>query len=616
VKDMITLANVRMERKLIVVFLFLLILPISILSYFSYTNYAASVKNNTIVYVNEVSAQIISKLDDYIEDMTRVTAIPAYMDEIIEGLEMSNQYYSQVQHYRPLDQQERIRMEPSIQLSLQRKIESSINFINNIKKGASSVYLFDNFGNAYYRIKVGGVRSDINETYPKWRDKARAANGKSVLVSTQEFTNNLNSTKYVFTVVREVMNRTYESAGMIAVDANISVIEDLVKDLDQVTQGETMIVDEQNLVIFDSDMKYLTQDFSNNELVKRAAGPSGSFYATIDGEDWLVIYSQSPETKWKVFITMPVKELTKDVVMIRDVTMVVTLIITGFALIISIILSFAITKPLRKMMNLMKEVQNGNLNVSFSVKHRDEIGKLGSHFNRMILRIKQLIQEIYAMELRKKEAELNALQTQINPHFIYNTLESIRMTAEINNDEEVSDMTLILGKLLRYSINIQKGIVTVEQELEHLKNYVKLLNYRYTDKFSLRIALLPKAVLNYEMIKLIYQPIVENSMYHGLDEDKGEMTIDISYAVKADFFEIYILDNGLGMDNEILLKLQAALLNTDDSDPKGGIGLRNVNERIRLYYGNAYGLLINSWPGSGTEVTIRLPHSTLKEDSP
>jgi Predicted signal transduction protein with a C-terminal ATPase domain len=602
----------RMEGKLFIVFLFLIILPIGALSYISAERYSDSIERNTVTYVSQISDTMISKLDDYMEDMKKISIIPSYLDEIKEGLKISNKYYESLpMHQNDTDQlvgDSRGGLSGE-ELQLLRRVEGSIYFLNNIKStGSNSVYLFDRYGHYYFTTKSEGIRQDLPSVYEEWKELAYAQHGTPVLVSTQEVSGRSGS-RYVFSVVREIIDTNFESLGMIAVDANIDVIENIVKDLDDATRGTTLIVDNTGRVVFDSEKKYLAQNMQSSDLLKMASGVSGSFHTNIDGESVLSIYHESQNTGWKIFVAIPQDKLMGDAMRIRNVTVVSAIAITGFALLISMIFTFALTKPLRSLVRLMKTVQTGNLDVTFPVKGRDEIGVVGSAFNRMIVRVKSLLHDVYWAGQRKNEAELEALQNQINPHFIYNTLESIRMTAVINDDTEVSDMAQLLGKLLRYGIGSGTETVSLAMELEHLEMYLQLLNYRYGDnRFELTV---PSGNVDMSMpiMKLLFQPIVENAVYHGMDESKPKMTICLKYDEVGSDRLFTISDDGVGMDQTTLKRLRSTLNNQERKVSEGGrgIGLRNVHERLKLRFGEGYGISIDSELGVGTNVTVRIP---------
>jgi len=611
----LTLPIGRMEGKLFIVFLFLIILPIGALSYISAQRYTDSIERNTVTYASQVSDLMISKLDDYMEDMKKISIIPSYLAEIKYGLKESNRFYEGIPIESGADT-----VDPSIgraglsneQLQLLRRVEGSIYFLNNIKNGANSVYLFDRYGHSYFVTKSGGVRSDLKKVYQEWKKLAYDAHGYPVLVSTQEVSGSTAGSRYVFTIVREIIDTNFETLGLIAVDANIVVIENIVKDLDKATHGTTLIVDNTGTVVYDSEKKYLAQSMKESDMLLQASGEEGSFHTEVNGEPVLSIYRQSQNTGWKIFITVPEKKLMGEAQRIRGFTIIMAIAIIGFALLISLISIFTLTKPLRSLVRMMKIVQTGNLDVAFPVRRRDEIGLVGSAFNRMIVRVKSLIDDVYMAGQRKKEAELEALQNQINPHFIYNTLESIRMTAVINDDLEVSDMTQLLGKLLRYGMGTGTEMVPLSKELEHLNMYLQLLNYRYGNRFKLELYNFSN--LELPVMKLLFQPIVENAVYHGMDESKPSMIISITYEELGSDHLFTIKDDGLGM-SEHALQLVRRRLNEPkptQEDNGRGIGLRNVHERLKLLFGEGYGISMISKQGAGTEVSVRLSSGVVK----
>jgi len=596
--------EMRMERKLLLVFLIVITLPLTSIGYISYRNYSQSIESTTVAYSSNLLGGMMERLDDYIEDMVRISSVPAYQTDIKRNLDRSNRYYELRQPNAggsvPPDDFDEL-------LAIQRGIESNIKFINNIKRGANTVYVFDRFGTAYFSSEAGGVRLNIEQSYREWMRRAEQSGGEALLFGTQKYTSNLNSEKYAFTVVRKLMDESLHPIGLIAVDASISVIEDRIIELDKLTHGQAIMLDENNTVIYDSNKKRLALGMGGDPLIRKAKGAAGSFYETFEGEESLVIYNTSPDTKWKVLIAIPKKELMKDSIVTRNVTWIATFVSIGLATLISIFSSFALTKPLRKMMRLMRSVQEGDFSVKYPVRHNDEIGMLGRQFNQMIVRIEQLISHIYAMESKKKEAELYALQTQINPHFMYNTLETIRMAAELNDDDQAADMLTVFGKLLRYSIGESKDEVPLELELAHVRLYVELLNYRYPNRFEL-VMDVPEPLRGNPLLKLVLQPIVENSIYHGLDDRKGRMLISLRARQEGERLLLRIEDDGIGMSKDTIDRLNRSFEGmAQPKGKRGGIGLKNVNERIKLHYGSIYGLAVREAAGGGTVIAMTLP---------
>lgn len=597
--------STRMEAKLLIVFVLLILLPIALLTLLSAQRYTQTIERNTVSYASELTDKMISKLDDYTVDMKKISIIPSYLDEIQAGLKLSNDYYAKELGAKGTST-DTSAADDTVKLKIQRKIESSIYFMNNIKEGTSNIYLFDRYGNPYYVIKSGGVRSNLSDYYGNWQQIAHEAHGKPVLVSTQEVTT-VNRKQYVFTVVREIIDKSYNPIGIIAVDANISVITNIVRDLDATTHGTTLILDEQKSVIYDSEQKYLLQNLSDNELLGQVTGKEGSFHIGEKDHSQLVIYRKSEESGWLMLISIPEKQLKSEALRTRNYTTAAAISTMVLALVISLITIFALTKPLRSLVKLMKQVQSGKLDVVFPIRRRDEVGMVGNAFNRMMARIKSLIEDIYRIEQRKKQIELESLQRQINPHFIYNTLESIRMTAVINDDPEVGQMVQLLGQQLRYSIHAGSETVQAEQEWEHLRMYMQLLSYRYGTRYSLKLPEDP-AVGKIEVMKLLFQPIVENAINHAYDEQTGDLVISIGYRQAGGDQYFIVRDEGSGMDEKALQRLRSMLDAEQMPEWEGrGIGLRNVNERLKLRYGVAFGITVDSVAGEGTTVSIKLP---------
>lgn len=598
------LIEMRMERKLLLVFLLLVTMPLTFISYFSYVNYAESTQRTAIRYSTNMLEGMMGRVDDYIEDMVNMTSVPAYQDDIKFNLSRSNEYYAQ---RKQIGDGGSSAATPGFDqlLQIQRGIQGNVSFINNIKRGATSVYIFDLYGNAYSQAQSGGIRQNLAESYRTWEAAASASGGEAVLLGTRKYVSTLNSDKYAFTVVRKIIDKALQPIGLIAVDADMSVIQAQIKTLDDVTQGQTIIVDSAGRVIYSSDRTRMAADISDEPMFANASGDRGSFYGELAGERQLYIYMTSPNTEWKAIAAIPERVLTKDSRVIRNATLAATLATVALALLISTLVSFALTKPLRKMMQLMRTVQDGDFKATFQVRYGDEIGQLGRQFNRMVARIEELIQDIFRSESRRREAEMHALQSQINPHFMYNTLETIRMAAELNDDVDAAEMIQLLGKQLRYSISNVNEEVTLERELVHVSHYVQLLNRRYPNRFRLQTHI-PSELLAYPMAKLLLQPLVENATLHGLDDDKPSMLLQIEARQTDRYVEIKVMDDGLGMEPDTLERLRAKL-KRGVPDPEEGIGLINVNERVKLHGGPACGVEIESMPGLFTAVTIRLP---------
>ncbi|MNJ28241.1 putative sensor-like histidine kinase [compost metagenome] len=580
-KAWVFFANLSMQKKLVIIFVFLVSLPITYVSYSSYRANSNSILNNMTNSAGQMTDNAMDKVDRYIADLKRYTILPLYNKDV----------------ERHLDQR-------GTDWDKNTSINMFLMYLANMKEEISAVYMTDRFGTVFYNKKPG-----INEVYPEdrfaeWEMRTQEAGVSPVLLGTHSIRINGSEQRQVFTIMRGIQSvSTLKNIGIIVIDVDIRLFEEIIQPLNTVTHGNTFIVDEQGKVVYNHDPSMLGQDLSGSPQLRQATDQRGHFELEIEGKPYISVYSVSESTGWTTITYIPLTELLAPMKLSRNALMITTLIIIFFALAVAIFISYALTKPLTRTVRLMKQVQRGNLDVQVQVKYNDEIGRLGSHFNRMILRIQELLQEVYETEKSKQKADILALQNQINPHFIYNTLESIRMLAELNDDDRVAELTYLLGLLLRYSITRSDETVTIEQELSHVQNYLHLLQIRFPDKLEFHISV-PQNFYHLSIIKLVFQPIVENAVFHGLEKQEKPGTITITAWNEGMDAIFKIRDDGIGMDEERLAQLNRSL--TDGKVDKFGIGLRNVNERIRLHYGDSSNLTVDSKPGEGTTVTLKI----------
>ena len=265
-------------------------------------------------------------------------------------------------------------------------------------------------------------------------------------------------------------------------------------------------------------------------------------------------------------------------------------------------------KQLYEILRAIRRVQGGDLDVVIEHCGPDEMGELGTQINKMLTRIKQLMDDNLKREMLVKNSEIRALQNQINAHFIYNVLESIKMMAEIDEEYDISDAVTSIGKLLRYSMKWVSGNVLVEQELEYIKNYMALINLRFDYEIYLSLNL-PEIILQQEIPKMSLQPIVENAIYHGIEQMAEDTNIYIKGRVEGNDCVIEITDAGRGMTEEEMAQLRQKIAGELDSSggSGNGIGLKNVQDRIQIAFGGAYGIEVASQIGCYTKIIVRIP---------
>ncbi len=323
----------------------------------------------------------------------------------------------------------------------------------------------------------------------------------------------------------------------------------------------------------------------------------------------------------------PVEELSGALICIQDVSeglaalertrMQFILLMCGVLLLLAAAVNYIVRRVLRQFYSILEsihEVQKGDLNVVVENCGSDEMGELGSQINKMLARIRQLMEDNINREILAKNSEIRALQNQINAHFIYNVLESIKMMAEIDGKYEISDAITSLGRLLRYCMKWTSGLVTVAEEIDYIRNYLRLMNLRVDYEIYLSLNL-PADLYEQQIPKMSLQPVVENAVYHGISEMAADTNIYIKGWLEDEDCVIEISDAGTGMDERELAELYGKLQGkVEVSGGSGnGIGLKNVQDRLHMNFGERYGLEISSRKGCYTKVTMRVPRKQKEE---
>ena len=303
------------------------------------------------------------------------------------------------------------------------------------------------------------------------------------------------------------------------------------------------------------------------------------------------------------------------------VLLIVMALICGIAtVLVSLLISRNITYPIEHLSRKMARQNGSHLTTSSKCLNRpDEIGTLYNEYNAMVEELNLSIKKDYQDKLITMDAQMRSLEAQINSHFLFNTLESINSLAEIDEDERISTMVMALGSMFRYSIKTQSELVTVEEELAHVRNYIAIQSIRYDGKFRM-VYEIPDPIKSMRVLKLILQPLVENALSHGLCHCTCGDTVRVFGQLTDGFLTLGVSDNGIGMQPEELSLLRSRLQETSNINELGhrtsqSIGLKNIHSRIELYYGKGYGLRIQSAPGEGSTISILLPLLTPETES-
>jgi len=375
-----------------------------------------------------------------------------------------------------------------------------------------------------------------------------------------------------------------------------------------------LIIDSKNTVVA-SNTKSVTNTILKEEFINTTS--DGSIQDVVyNGMEYIMQREDIAELGWSIFAFLPRKELLGDIAPVIRLTVIIGVLELLFSVLVSFYIIRGITDSIRKITDFAVKVGFGNVKERMNVELHNKLQVVVNCINNMLEQIEEMTkrvfntqEKLYKAELNKRQAELNALQSQINPYFLYNTLECIRSIAEVHEVPEIIDISVAMSNIFRYSIK-QSDLVTLRDELECVKNYFRIIDIRFRGRFQMDL-LCDESLQECEVIKMVLQPLVENAVYHGLERKRGKGMVKIRiHRVDEKNMECCIQDDGVGMDEATLEMLQTALTQEHEifySESKRSVGLLNINNRIRSYYGNQYGLKIKSEKNKGTSVVFIIP---------
>ena len=473
----------------------------------------------------------------------------------------------------------------------------------------ASIALFSNYGEVVEGYPLKELKPSIDPRENEWFFNA-VTKKENLHFSTPHVQNLFKDPSYSYKWVvslSRVAPLTFNgqiSQGVLLVDMNFSEIERIFKNTDISKSGYIYLMDGKGEIIYHPRQQLIYSDLmeENNSIAKEY--DDGTLIEKFGDEKRLVTVKTVGYTGWKIVAVTPLDDITSSYSHMRIFIIFILFFGVLILTIINIIVSSRIANPIKELENKVKKFEEGALNINFLIEDGSyEVQHLGNAINSMVSQMNVLMDNIVTEQELKRKSELDALQAQINPHFLYNTLDSIIWMVESEKYDGAIIMVTALARLFRISLSKGKNVITVKDELEHVRNYLTIQNIRYKNKFNYTIDA-KEDVLNLSTIKLVIQPLVENAIYYGMEFMDGDGEIKIKANKNGEDLFIDVIDNGLGMPEEVV----SSLLKYDKKRKiKGsGVGLKNVNERIKLYFGNEYGLEVISEPDEGTTTRIHM----------
>lgn len=578
------------KAKLILAFSLIVIIFNTITVYFWYARYSSDIEASTVSYVSEIIKSANHNFELMIRDINAMVIATSSSKDITDILTNEDPDLSDAQR---IDQD--------------RKVQSTMLSMFMYKNYLESI-LVGSFDGKKYSL---GVSIDVKD-YEKNPHFDRIYTNKGTIILPPfdysskpggQQTVGLNSNAAI-SILRPIVSGK-KIMGIVAANVNCNVLPDLFN-LSLEGDSKIIIFDTlENKVIYDTGAQLAASgDASKLERAledetQRLKSGSGYFYTEIEGDPKLLVYNHSKFSGWTTIGIVRKSFMFEGYEKTKSRTILLSLVSIIFSIGMAYFISHLLTKNLLKLNKAMKSFDKDNMNISIRIKSHDEVGSLYHQFNNMVARISRLIEEIKISEKDKRKAEMRALQAQINPHFLYNTMNTIKYLSSFYGADNIREVSEALSSILHVNMD-HRTFISIREEILYLKSYLGIQEYRYENKFKWGIAI-EEGVENLMILKLLLQPLVENALTHGIKPKNGQGNISIKIFTEEGKLIVKIQDDGLGMTEE---EIDWVLCHSSHT---GGIGISNVLSRIRNNFGQEYGLSITSEKGIYTAVKVILP---------
>ncbi|MDQ0900986.1 sensor histidine kinase [Paenibacillus sp. V4I7] len=579
------LYDISLRKKLLLSYLLLLLLPLTALTYYSYEKITRIIYDRTIFSAE----QSFNQTHEYLSyKMYRVlkTSDQIAMDSTIKRIMGRN-----LSDYRIIDQIQDM-------YDLTRYADSYRDPEDILK-----VRFYVQNGTIYSQENVNMFSlEDARNT--DWYQKLMTSSEKVVGFPSSYTNDSEKNTTDILSLGRKMISESNYKIilGVFRIDISKGMVDTILARANTVRDSYTYLSNQDGLLVASSNgMTAGERDYAVSAVPD--SGKNGVSTVKLDTGTVYYLTRMIPGTDWQMITIIPESSIIREVGGLRTEIIMVLLVLSTVAYAFATYLSVSVTRRLSRLVLRMKQIQDGRLDPVNLRRGKDEVGELTENYNFMLKRITTLLEEQYTLGQELKSAELKALQSQINPHFLYNTLDLINWLSLKNRIAEVSSVTSALANFYKSSLNKGSDISTIENELRHISYYVQIQNFRFLNSIRLEVQV-DECVLPYMIPKITLQPLVENAIIHGILEKPDKTgTIAIEGSLEHGYIVLVIRDNGLGMPSHRLEQIAMK----HDGDKGSQYAIRNINERLRLLYGEAHRLSYESERGEGTCVTLKIP---------
>ncbi len=589
--------NCSMRVKLFASFFLLIFIPIIVLTVFAAYRSTAIIQEQSMEIARLYLQQTENEMESELYKIATVSSSVAQTAEVHEVLEKQNTGISFSEEYDDMNE-------------LYKTIEST-RALQNLYQ--IRLFISDSFAHSRSNY-ITYPLSSVSDT--DWYHQLVEQYQTQTLLPPSIFQPPLSEPQEVLSVVTLIRSRKdiTRILGVVSVDVLKSDLIDILQRNNYAEQSAAYLVDENLNIVCGANSTFPVSEADLAAQLQQMRDTFGASSGVSTAGNAVYGLSAPIFDGWRIFTVASMGNLLSPVLDLRDQMILLTVIISIIAFCLSYLYARYSTRRIKTLAEQVRRVENGDLSVSCIVDSEDEIGELQNSFNFMVRRISLLVDERYNLGKNLKDMELRALQAQINPHFLYNTLDMIAWKAMASGNQETVDIVVKLARFYRLSLSNGSDFLPLSDEVEHVRLFVELTNLCRSRNVQLITEVAPN-IADYPIMKLILQPIVENSLFHGLYElSDREGVIRLTAEQIGSYVQIQIADNGVGIEKsklaELLAKKERPVVNTK----RGGYGIGNILERLRIYYDDRFTFQIESAILTGTTVTIRIPYS--RNDSP
>lgn len=594
--------KIKIPYRLIGLFMLLSLLPIITLGFFSYQESSRAIQNKIETYAVQLVAQLARNLESEMNKLEYNTIEIGFSDLVQDTLER----YTYLSEWEIFSREHDLHNMIVKKYILLHDVSDVLLYTNDNRKIVAygdrnfELRLKDDYLNKFLQ----DIRNENGK--PLWRGMDEQ--DEIILVERAALLHKRD--KHGILVGRAIRSLYEgENIGVVIIRLNERFFSGLFRGIDIGPGAEVFIIDGQGVVVSTrSETIPFKKEYKERSLIEQIKANTDRenvvFNLDIDGIPHLVAAARVDCAGWYVVSTIPYSYLNLETQRIKRQIMLLGGVCFGLAVALSFLFTKSISIPLNNLIKAMNSVKNGRLSLTAVDNSRDEIGEVTRNFNAMVQDLKRLLADVKEKELQKRKAEIKVLQAQINPHFLSNILNTAKTMASMQGVKNLESLLTSLIKLLHASMGKDEEFITVRKEVEYIENYLNIQEFRYYNKFHVEVEI-EEEILENKLPKFLLQPVVENAIIHGIAPKKGQGFIEIKGFLYEEKMIFVVTDDGVGMTEETIRRV----LHDDPAEREQfcGMGLKNVRERIRIYFGDEYGVRIESRPHHFTRVEITLP---------